>query len=127
MWDVLEHLREPSKFLERARKLLKDEGWLVLKLPGFNPRTFDYIKLNSSLAGALLGAPDHIQYFTHKSLHHLLINCGFHNIKFYQRSSFRSKPKPKNINQKLKRTLMHFIIWTTKNSNLYVFCQPEKM
>jgi 2-polyprenyl-3-methyl-5-hydroxy-6-metoxy-1,4-benzoquinol methylase len=38
MWDVIEHLEEPGKHLERAHALLKDDGILVLETQNVDSR-----------------------------------------------------------------------------------------
>ncbi|HEY4121800.1 MAG TPA: class I SAM-dependent methyltransferase [Byssovorax sp.] len=79
MWDVVEHLREPSAFLSRARELLSPRGVLLLKVPGFRGRAFLAIGAAPRLAQTILGAPAHIQYFCRQSLEALLDRTGFHD------------------------------------------------
>jgi 2-polyprenyl-3-methyl-5-hydroxy-6-metoxy-1,4-benzoquinol methylase len=66
-WAVLEHLSEPSKFLEKAHALLKPEGLCFVLVPNLR-----------SLAARLLGAryryiyPQHLNYFTKATLTRLV-------------------------------------------------------
>jgi SAM-dependent methyltransferase len=95
-WDVVEHLREPEAFLRRAREVLAPGGALVLKIPGFERGVFYPIKVWPRLAGAMLGAPGHIQYFNRRSLEALLARTGFGAVEWFPSFSFRSPPRPRN-------------------------------
>jgi 2-polyprenyl-3-methyl-5-hydroxy-6-metoxy-1,4-benzoquinol methylase len=77
MWEVVEHLREPWKELQRLRKLLKKDGWLVLTTPNAN-----------SLRGILqrgrwmnIANPTHLYYLTRPSLRRVLGWAGFSEIE----------------------------------------------
>jgi 2-polyprenyl-3-methyl-5-hydroxy-6-metoxy-1,4-benzoquinol methylase len=70
-WAVLEHLAQPSRFLTKAKTLLKLDGLCFVLVPNLN-----------SLATRLLGAkyryimPDHINYFTTATLKRLVSTVG---------------------------------------------------
>jgi SAM-dependent methyltransferase len=72
MADVIEHLPDPGAALDRARALLRPAGVLYLTLPDAGSRV-----------ARTLGArwwsviPTHVQYFTRRSLAHLLVRHGF--------------------------------------------------
>lgn len=95
-WDVVEHLRDPAAFLARAREVLAPGGALVLKIPGFERGVFHPIRLAPRLAGVMLGAPSHIQYFNRRSLAALLARTGFGAVEWFPSFSFRSPPRPRN-------------------------------
>jgi SAM-dependent methyltransferase len=63
MWDVLEHVAEPTLFLRRASSLLREGGHLFVNVPDLE-----------SWPARLLGRrwplllPEHLNYFTEKSL-----------------------------------------------------------
>ena len=63
MWDVLEHVADPTDFLRRASSLLRDGGYLFVNVPDLE-----------SWPARLLGRrwplllPEHLNYFTEKSL-----------------------------------------------------------
>lgn len=73
MWDVLEHLEHPRQVMELVSGWIKPGGMLVLNT------------VNSSSVGAKLAGPNwrhvapphHLQYFSRKSLVHLLSHSGF--------------------------------------------------
>jgi 2-polyprenyl-3-methyl-5-hydroxy-6-metoxy-1,4-benzoquinol methylase len=74
-WAVIEHLLEPKKFLSRASALLKPGGHCFILVPSM-----------TSLAVRLLGAryryifPQHVNYFTAKTLKTLSRNESFETV-----------------------------------------------
>lgn len=68
MWDVLEHLSRPSDFLRRTRELLSPMGKIAGKIPAFGTLSVNLSRQSRRAAAVMLGAPDHIQYFTPRSL-----------------------------------------------------------
>lgn len=80
MWDVVEHLPDPVQFLRRARSLLAPSGWLVIKVPVVPDRAVRVSALVPRLAGTLLNAPSHVQYFLPQNLSTLLGRAGFDRV-----------------------------------------------
>lgn len=73
MFDVIEHVKNPKIDLERARRLLKDRGALVIITP-------DSGSLYARLLGKkwhLIVPPEHLTYFTRAGLKGLLEKTGF--------------------------------------------------
>jgi 2-polyprenyl-3-methyl-5-hydroxy-6-metoxy-1,4-benzoquinol methylase len=72
MWDVIEHVDDPTAELQKAFNLLKPGGWLVA-------HTMDI----DSLAARIMGPrwpwlmDMHLHYFSQKTLANMLTNCGF--------------------------------------------------
>ncbi len=72
MWDVIEHVDDPSGEIAKAYKLLAPGGWLVL-------HTMDV----DSLAARLMGSrwpwfmDMHLYYFSQKTLAQMLVKNGF--------------------------------------------------
>lgn len=76
--NVLEHLREPKKtLLNIKQQLLSSEGLLVIDVPNdFND--FQIVANNEyDLEEWWVLPPNHINYFSHKSLQKLLKGCGY--------------------------------------------------
>lgn len=80
LWDVCEHLTHPFDFLRRAREVLAPGGVLVLKVPCPSPRAVDIAARVPRLAGVLLSAPSHIQYFHPDGFPILLRRAGFDRV-----------------------------------------------
>jgi SAM-dependent methyltransferase len=73
MWHFLEHCYEPQKSLQTARKLLKDDGLLIIEVPNLN-------SLSAKLFGNRwpgLQAPQHVTLFTESALSEMVKKNGF--------------------------------------------------
>ncbi|MFL2707198.1 MAG: class I SAM-dependent methyltransferase [Gammaproteobacteria bacterium] len=77
MWDVIEHLSNPSEELKIIRTILNDEGFLILNIPD----------IDSSIA-KLMGRKwpfylsVHLLYFSKKTIQKLLKQCGFEIVSY---------------------------------------------
>ena len=105
MWDVVEHLHDPKRFIERSRELLSPGGLLVLKIPGFELGAMAAVRVVPRLAKSLLGAPDHVQYFNHRSLTTLLERTGFGDMTWFRSRDFRSKPDTTSMKRRASRAI----------------------
>jgi 2-polyprenyl-3-methyl-5-hydroxy-6-metoxy-1,4-benzoquinol methylase len=73
MWHVLEHVISPKDILCRARDLLRSEGMLLVELPNWN-------SIGRIIRGnkwAQLRPPEHINFFTPRTLCNTLERLGF--------------------------------------------------
>jgi SAM-dependent methyltransferase len=77
MWDVLEHLHDPSSTLREIQRILKPDGILVLRVPNIDSR--DAQLFRSFWAG--LDAPRHTYVFSLNTLGRMLSENGFEVIK----------------------------------------------
>lgn len=76
---VLEHVREPDKLLEVARKLLRVEGFLVVSVPN----DFSWLQAlanRDSNTSHFVTPPDHLHYFSKRSLIELVSSKGFEHV-----------------------------------------------
>jgi SAM-dependent methyltransferase len=73
MWDVVEHLTEPDIYIEKASKILKKGGKLVLTT-GDIERLIPKIRKNK---WRMIHPPTHIYYFSATTLSRLLDKYGF--------------------------------------------------
>ncbi|MBK8258459.1 MAG: class I SAM-dependent methyltransferase [Polyangiaceae bacterium] len=96
LWDVVEHLDHPFEVMVRARELLAPGGCLLLKVPCFTERGVWIAAHVPRVAGALLGAPSHIQYFNPRGLRRLLSRAGFASVHTEKLAAMRSLSPPKN-------------------------------
>lgn len=77
MFNVLEHVPNPTEVLQACSDLLSQEGMLIVKVPNeFNPFQIAAQKL-LDLEQWWLNAPTHIFYFDFSSLANLLSDNGF--------------------------------------------------
>lgn len=75
MWNVLEHVYQPTQVLKYANELLKPNGWLVFSLPNVESLETKYAK--QYWVGWDL--PRHLYLFPQKNLHEILVDTGYHH------------------------------------------------
>ncbi len=80
-WHVLEHLKDPKKYLQSAKKNLKKEGILIIAVPNIDSFEFKLFKDN----WFHLDPNRHLWHFSPKSLEILLRSCGLKilNIDYF--------------------------------------------
>ncbi len=84
MWDVLEHLDNPSQALEKANSLLKPGAYIFLQVPQIDSFIAKRQKQNWSMMSL-----EHLNYFSKDTMRLILENNGFELIKI--KSSFEFK------------------------------------
>jgi 2-polyprenyl-3-methyl-5-hydroxy-6-metoxy-1,4-benzoquinol methylase len=104
-WDVVEHLPDPRSFLARARELLAPGGHVLVKTPGTSPASVRMVARVPRLAGALLQAPSHVQFFQRDGLDRLLRDAGFGAPRW-----LAARPMRSPAGGGLKRRLKHGIV-----------------
>lgn len=102
-WDVVEHLPDPASFLRRARDLLAPGGHVLIKTPRTSTTTVAVSAAVPRLAGALLQAPSHIQYFQQDGLAALLTRVGFGPIEFLRPRGMRSAATGGTLRRRVMR------------------------
>lgn len=84
-WHVAEHLAWPQKVLEKARELLKSEGYLVIAVPNVESKiSHNFYRLLRGIYCPLYTADSkepHLFHFSTKTLKFLLEKCGFRVIR----------------------------------------------
>jgi 2-polyprenyl-3-methyl-5-hydroxy-6-metoxy-1,4-benzoquinol methylase len=86
MWDVIEHLQYPEKFLQKAFKELAHDGRIYIT-------TGDFSSLLARIQGKnwrMIHPPSHLHYFTKSSLIRLLKSNGFSIMKVNYLPVYRS-------------------------------------
>jgi len=81
--DVLEHLVDPWATLNQAKKLLKDDGALLVSLPNAAHSAVILNLLNDNMPYQETGLLDqtHLRFFTHTTARKLLEDTGFHILE----------------------------------------------
>lgn len=77
MWHVLEHLIDPRAAVERCRELLAQGGRLFVELPNWNSAG----RLTRGRAWGQLRPPEHINFFTPRSLSALMARGGLRVLR----------------------------------------------
>lgn len=78
-WHVLEHVESPSKYLEKAFSILEKDGVVVGEVPNYNSLILSIFKDKYSW----IMIPEHITYYSPKSLEMVLRNQGFTDIMVF--------------------------------------------
>jgi SAM-dependent methyltransferase len=99
LFDVLEHVRNPIRFLKKIHNLLVPEGVLFLVTPSLNSWSARLMKSNW-----MEFKPEHLHYFNRETVQSALCGSGFHeiyissNYKYLQleyiKDHFRKYPVP---------------------------------
>jgi len=76
-FEVLEHVPDPLSFLSSAKRLLKDQGVLLLSVPNLDDRYCLHQQIKPAMP------PIHINFFSRKSLRFLLKRAGFKMQRTY--------------------------------------------
>ena len=87
MFQVLEHLYDPSVYIEAAAQLLCPEGRLIVQVP--NASSWQFLLLGERWSG--LDIPRHLLLFKEEDLGNLLEFCGFEIVR-HKRFSLRDDP-----------------------------------
>lgn len=79
-FEVIEHLKEPSNMLTEAYRVLKNDGYFIISTPNI---AWWYLRLKLLFGIWGLIEPDHIRFFTPKSLKECLNSFGFKVVKHH--------------------------------------------
>ncbi len=121
MWDVIEHLPDPVSFVRRAAGLLRPGGVLVMKTPFVGDSAFRFLALVPRLAGPVLQAPAHIQFFTPRSMELLGRNGGFGRVEQRRLGGMRDSGTPASLARRVRRKLYWSIRRASGNYQMYTW------
>jgi SAM-dependent methyltransferase len=84
--DVIEHVENPAEFLLNLRRVLKDDGWLLVSVPNVAHWSIRMKLLMGKFDYEPTGIMDetHLRWFTASSFSRLLTSCGFEIVDFRQ-------------------------------------------
>ena len=82
---VLEHLQKPVEILLETKRILKDDGLLVIGVPNFG----SYMAAIKKEEWASLQPDQHVWQFTHESLLRVLMKSGFSEVYFEAKENHR--------------------------------------
>jgi SAM-dependent methyltransferase len=84
LWHVLEHLNAPQLYLVEIKRVLKDDGILIMQVPNFNSWQAMFFKDK----WFHLDVPRHVLHYDVKSLRMVMEDSGFTSIIYISHRSF---------------------------------------
>ena len=113
-FEVMEHINNPQEEIRKFNYLLRKEGGLYITTPNFNSVSRNLLKQKWNI----INFPEHLIYYTVKTLKKLLINNGFEkkyslttgfSISRYKQSKstkeIRTETTKNNIDENLREKL----------------------
>ena len=76
MWDVLEHIDDADKVVEKCSEITKMGGYIVIQVPQIDSFVAKWKKENWNMMGL-----DHVNYFSKRTIVKLLEKEGFETVK----------------------------------------------
>ena len=76
LWDVLEHVSNPTETLKKCNELLKEDGIFIVNYPDYKSRVAKFLGKKWPFYLSV-----HIYYFEQKTIKKLLDKCGFKVLK----------------------------------------------
>jgi SAM-dependent methyltransferase len=113
MWDTIEHLKRPDRFVEKAARDLLPRGILAVT-------TGDIGSLNARLRGRkwrLIHPPTHLHYFSVDTFTRLLDRYGFEPIHVSHPGNSRN----------LRAVLHHILVIRMKQNGWYSLVKPWRI
>lgn len=95
--QVLEHIHDLHAELAEARRVLRDDGHLLIEVPHFGGTRYQFGRLRSALKLSRpfwerVNVPQHLYYFTIDSLRKLLAKAGFEVVHWETYGKYRTSP-----------------------------------
>ena len=79
-WGVLEHLKNPLETIKCSKKILDQNGKILILIPNIKSRAFKILGVSTPT----INPREHLQFFTENSMKYLAKNSGLKISKFYQ-------------------------------------------
>lgn len=122
-WDVVEHLPDPHSFLSSARSLLRPGGYVLIKTPRTSRASVRASAAIPRLAGAVLQAPSHVQYFDDGGLEALLNRAGFAEVSGIPVGEMRSSTSGGSLRRRASRWAVRHARKLAGDGNLLVLAR----
>ena len=105
--DVLEHLYNPTKVLQRLRPLISEGGYVVASIPNIAHCSVIYEMAHGRFEYRNLGLLDdtHIRFFTRQTIYHTFEEAGYLIVALYRltakesETEFNTRPETENDRQ----------------------------
>jgi 2-polyprenyl-3-methyl-5-hydroxy-6-metoxy-1,4-benzoquinol methylase len=120
--DVLEHLRWPKRILEKIKKYLTPNGYLVVSLPNICHGDILLNLMNGSFCYTSKGLLDetHVRFFGRKNILNIFSMYGY-NIRNLQTTTTPVGATEQEINMKKIPLILQKFIKALPDSNVYQF------
>jgi len=109
LWDVVEHFESPSATLREARRILKDDGIILMDTPNEEAlirkvayRIYRLLRGRIAYPAKKLYHQFHLFYFSEATLRSMLEKCGFDVLEVIRKPI----PQEKGRGNRLERTLV---------------------
>ncbi len=115
MHHVLEHLKNPVRYLQSIHRILRDVGFLFIALPNIHSLSSRYklflekAHIRKNNIGAYYDTSHHLWYFTPGTLSQFLSRLGF-DVR-YMRSGHRVRPNQTKVKRFLMRNITERNLW----------------
>ena len=86
MWDVIEHVPEPRRFVQRSADVLRERGHLLLTTGDMD----SWLARRQGPKWRLICPPTHLQYFSATTIRRLLADEGFEVLRILYPGYWRS-------------------------------------
>lgn len=127
MWDVLEHLHDPLGFLDRTAWLLREGGMLLAKVPTYGRLSIRMGGASPRARQVLLEAPDHVQYYSPRSLDALFARSRLSVERVEQlRQGIRTPPSGGSLKKRAGRMLKRWIAAASGESNILILAGVKR-
>lgn len=77
LWGVLEHLYDPSRILDKCRKILSEDSLLVIEVPSSDSLLLKYVENTGRKVNRIIEGDRHLMLFSVASLKGMLEKSGF--------------------------------------------------
>ena len=123
LWDVLEHIRDPEKFLREVGELLKEEGQIFISVPSSGGHWWKMWAYRLAGKKYSFDPWEHVFFYNVESLKILLDRCGYRVIGHgvvpcYERDSL-------NVVEFARRVFFKILV-LMPSSHPQIYLQAEK-
>jgi 2-polyprenyl-3-methyl-5-hydroxy-6-metoxy-1,4-benzoquinol methylase len=112
-FEVIEHINTPQIEIKNIHKILRKEGYFYVTTPNFNSLLRYHLKGKYNV----IGWPEHLSYYTPKTINFLLTNNGFKK-KWIKTTGFSLTRLSTSKQEEIPYTNQAFIAENTKDEQL---------
>ncbi len=121
-FELLEHLNDPVSEMLKINRILKPGGLFFFTTPNFNALERYLLKSNYNV----LDYPDHLSYYTPKTVNYLLTKCGFKKLKL-QSAGISITRIQESLRRKNGKQSGHYISQDTSDERIRVTMDSNRM